>query len=172
MVIGYDMTVTIPEVHMADKSKLGMEFPPYSIKVEKNKIAEFAAAVAQKDDIETIRDIYRDEEAARRAGYESIPIPPTFPTSFVFWTGGGLLGTVNGVGADLSRLLHSEEEYEYFAPICAGDILTRKMKVVEMYDRGKKERKGWYAEITVLQTDVINQRGELVMRARTTFIER
>lgn len=157
---------------MADKSKLGMEFPPYSIRVEKNKIAEFAAAVAQKDDTDHIRDIYRDEDAARKAGYGGIPVPPTYPTSFVFWTGGGLLGTVNGVGADLSKLLHSEEDYEYFTPICAGDTLTRKMKVVEMYERGKKERKGWYAEITVLQTDVFNQRGELVIRARTTFIER
>ncbi|HLZ17988.1 MAG TPA: MaoC family dehydratase N-terminal domain-containing protein [Smithellaceae bacterium] len=166
------MSTLIPEVAMADKSKLGMEFPPYSMKVEKNKIAEFASAVAQKEDTDSIRDIYRDEEAARKAGYDGIPIPPTFPTSFVFWTGGGLLETVNGVGADLNKLLHSEEEYEYFAPICAGDTLTRKMKVIDMYERGKKERKGWYAEITVLQTDVINQRGELVIRARTTFIER
>ena len=157
---------------MADKSKLGMEFSPYSLTVEKNKIAEFAAAVAQKEDTESIRNIYRDEQKAREAGYESIPIPPTFPTSFVFWTGGGLQGTVDGVGADLNKLLHSEEEYEYFKPICAGDTLTRKMKVVEMYERGKKERKGWYAEITVLQTDVFNQNGELVLRARTTFIER
>jgi len=164
--------IILAEVFMADKSKLGMEFPPYSLRIEKNKIAEFAAAVAQKDDTEQIKKSYRDEEAAKKAGYENIPIPPTFPTSFVFWTGGGLMGTVNGVGADLIKLLHSEEEYEYFAPICAGDVLTRKMKVIEMYERGKKERKGWYAEITVLQTDVTNQRGELVLRARTTFIEK
>jgi len=157
---------------VADKSKMGMEFPHYSMTIEKIKIAEFAAAVAQKEDTDSIRDIYRDEEAARNAGYDSIPIPPTFPTSFVFWTGGGLLGTVNAVGADLNKLLHSEEEYEFFQPICAGDTITRKMKVVEMYERGKKERKGRYAEITVLHTDVVNQRGELVMRARTTFIER
>ena len=128
---------------MADKSKLGIEFPLYSLKVEKNKIAEFAAAVAQKEDTDHIKAIYRDVDAAKNAGYENIPIPPTFPTSFVFWTGGGLLGTVNAVGADLSKLLHSEEDYEYFAPICAGDVITRKMKVVDMYDRGKKERKGW-----------------------------
>ncbi len=164
--------IIIPEVFMADKSKLGMEFPPYSFKIEKVKISEFAAAVAQKGDTDQIKEIYRDEEAAKNAGYESIPFPPTFPTSFVFWTGGGLMATIDALGADLSKLLHSEEEYEYFAPICAGDVLTRKMKVVEMYDRGKKERKGWYAEITVLQTEVINQRGELVVRGRTTFVER
>jgi len=157
---------------MADRSKLGMEFPLYSIKVEKNKIAEFAAAVAQKDDTDQIKEIYRDVDVARKAGYESIPVPPTFPTSFVFWTGGGLLGTVNSVGADVNKLLHSEEDYEYFAPICAGDVITRKMKVVDMYERGKKERKGWYVQVTVLETELINQRGELVLKARTTFMER
>jgi hypothetical protein len=164
--------IIIPEVFMADKSKLGMEFPPYSFKIEKIKIAEFAAAVAQKEDTDEIKDIYRSDDAAKKAGYECIPVPPTFPSSFVFWTGGGLMATVDALGADLTRLLHSEEEYEYFAPICAGDVLTRKMKVVEMYERGRKGRKGWYAEITVLQTDVINQRGELVVRGRTTFVER
>lgn len=157
---------------MADKSKLGMEFPLYSIKVEKNKIAEFAAAVAQKEDTNHIKEIYRDVDVARNAGYENIPIPPTFPTSFVFWTGGGLLGTVNAVGADVSKLLHSEEDYEYFAPICAGDVITRKMKVVDMYERGKKERKGWYVQVTTLETELINQRGELVLKARTTFMEK
>ena len=157
---------------MADKSKLGMEFPLYSIKVEKNKIAEFAAAVAQKDDFDQIKAIYRDEEAAKNAGYENIPIPPTFPFCFAFWIGGGLPATMAAVGADLNRVLHSGEEYEYFAPICAGDVITRKMKVVDMYERGKKERKGWHAEVTVLEMELINQRGELVVRARTTFIER
>lgn len=46
------------------------------------------------------------------------------------------------------------------------------MKVVDMYDRGRKERKGWFVQVTVLETEVTNQRGELVMRARTTFMER
>ena len=155
---------------MADKSKLGMEFPLYSIKVEKNKIAEFVAAISQKDDVDHIRDIYRDENVAQTSGFENIPIPPTFPSSFIFWTGGGLLGTVNALGVDLNRLLHNEEEYEYFAPICAGDVITRKMKVVDMYDRGKPGR--MHIQVTVLETEMINQKGELVVRARTTFMER
>jgi hypothetical protein len=157
------------EVGMADKSKLGMEFPHYSIKVEKNKIAEFVAAISQKEDIDHIRDIYRDEEAAKKAGYDNIPIPPTFPISFIFWTGGGLQGTAKVLGADLNRLLHSEEEYEYFAPICAGDVVTRKVKVVDMYQRGGKGR---FVQVTILETELTNQRGELVVKGRTTFMER
>ncbi len=157
---------------MADKSKLGMEFPPYTLNIEKSKIAEYVTAVSQKDDPDQIREIYCNAEAAQKAGYENIPAPPAFSTCVVFWTGGGLMGTVNALGVDLSKLLHSEEEYEYLAPVVAGDTLTRKMKVVEMYERGRKERKGWFAEVTVLQTDFFNQRGELVIRNRTTFMER
>jgi hypothetical protein len=46
------------------------------------------------------------------------------------------------------------------------------MKVMDMYDKGKKERKGRYAQVTILETELINQRGELVVKARTAFIER
>ena len=157
---------------MADKSKLGMEFPLFSFRVEKNKIAEFAVAVAQQEDTEHIKDIYRDVAAAQKAGYANIPVPPTFPNCFPFWTGGGLLGIVKALGADLSKVLHSEEDYEYYAPICAGDVITCKMKAVDMYDRGKPGRKGWHVQVTVLETDAFNQRGELVVKARTTFMER
>jgi len=46
------------------------------------------------------------------------------------------------------------------------------MRVAEMYERGKKERKGRYFEITVLVTEIFNEKNELVLRARTTFVER
>ena len=63
---------------MADRSKLGMEFPAYTFAVEKDKITEFAIAVSQNENKEQINPIYYDEEAAKKAGYQGIPIPPTF----------------------------------------------------------------------------------------------
>jgi hypothetical protein len=157
---------------MADRSKLGMEFPAYTMTVEKSKIAEFAVAVGLKDDKEEIDPIYYDEETAKKAGYERIPVPPTFMTSFFFWTGQGLMSIVKALGIDLGKLLHSEEEYEYFGNIYEGDVITRKMKVVEMFERGKRDRIGRFVDVTVLITEVINQRGELVARVRSTMMER
>ena len=154
---------------MADKSKLGMEFPAYTFTVEKDKITEFAVAVSQKENKEQINPIYYDEEAAKKAGYQGIPIPPTFPTNTFFWTGGGLMATIKTLGIDLSKLLHREEEYEYFGIIYAGDVITRKMKVVDMLKKGKRDR---IVEITVLETELINQRGELVLKSRTRLMER
>ena len=153
---------------MADRSKLGMEFPAYTFTVEKDKIIEFAIAVSQKESKEEINPIYCDEEAARKAGYQGIPIPPTFPTCSFFWTGGGLMGTVKTLGIDLSRLLDREEEYEYFGSIYAGDVITRKMKVIDMFTKGKGKRA---IDVTILESELINQRGELIIKYRSTLME-
>ena len=153
---------------MADKSKVGMEFPVYTFKVEKDKIIEFAIAVSQKENKEEINPIYYDEDAAKKAGYEGIITPPTFPTISFFWTGGGLMGTINALGINLGRLLDREEEYEYFGNIYAGDVMTRKMKVVDIYTKGKGKRT---IDVTVLETELINQRGELVIKYRSTLME-
>lgn len=157
---------------MADRSKLGMEFPACTMTVEKHNIAEFAVAVRLKEDKKQINPIYYDEEAAKKAGYQGIPVPPTFLTSCFFWTGEGLMGIVKALGIDLGKLLHSEEEYEYLGNIYEGDVITRKMKVVEMFERGKRDRLGRFVDVTVLETEIINQRGELVAKVRSTMMER
>jgi hypothetical protein len=153
---------------MADMSKLGMEFPAYTFTVQKDKIIEFAIAVSQKDSREQIDPIYYDEEAAKKAGYRGIPIPPTFLNSSFFWTGDGLLGTLKTLGIDLNRLLHREEEFEYFSSIFAGDVITRKMRVANVVKKGKKERP---IEITILETEYINQQGELAIKSLSTLME-
>ena len=154
---------------MADQSKLGFEFPVYTFTVEKEKIIEFAIAVSQKENKEQINPIYYDEDAAKKAGYQGIPVPPTFVTSSFFWTGGGLMGTVKILGIDISKLLHREEEYEYFGSIYAGDVITRKMKVIDILKKGKRNM---IMEVTILESELINQRGELVLKYRTKLIEK
>jgi len=82
------------------------------------------------------------------------------------------MGAIKILGMDLNRLLDREEEYEYFGNIYAGDVITRKMKVVEMFERGKRDRLGRFVDVTVLETEIINQRGELVAKVRSTMMER
>jgi acyl dehydratase len=157
---------------MADRTKMGMEFPSYTMTVEKSKIAEFAMAVALKEEKAEINPVYYDEDCAKKAGYQRIPVPPTFMTSFVLWTGNGLQEVIKALSIDLNRLLHSGEEYEYYASIYAGDTITRKTKVVEMYERGKRDKVGRFAEVIVLETEIKNQSGELVAKIRTTVMEK
>lgn len=157
---------------MADKTKLGMEFPPYTFEVEKGKIAEFAMAISQKESKDQVKAIYWDSAAAKAAGYGDIVPSPTFQTCFALWGGGGLMPILQTLNINLGRLLHGEEEYEYLAPIHPGDIMTGKSKVVSMYDKEKKDKPGKFMEFTVLETEIRNQRGELVIRSRSTLVER
>ena len=157
---------------MADKSKLGMEFPPYTYVVEKGKIAEFAMAVAQKDSTSDVNPVYVDPEVAKREGYRDVIVTPTMQTCFSMWSGGGLGGLIEVLGIDIARLLHGEEEYEYYGEINPGDVMTGKTKVVQMYDKEKKNQPGKYMEFTVMETEIRNQRGELVLKSRTTTVER
>ena len=157
---------------MADKTKLGMEFPPYTFEVEKGKIAEFALAISQKEDKNQLNPIYVDREAAKNSGYNNIIAPPTFQTCFPLWAAGGLLPLIQALGIDLIRLLHGEEEYYYFGEINPGDIMTGTSKVVEMYEKEKKDKPGKFMDFTVIETEIRNQRGELVIKTRSTLVER
>jgi len=157
---------------MADKTKLGLEFAPYTFVVEKGKIAEFAMAISQKENKAQVKPIYVDSAAAKAAGYADIVTPPTFQTCFGLWGGEGLMPMLQALSINLGRLLHGEEEYEYLAPIHPGDVVTGQTKVVSMYDKEKKDKPGKFMEFTVLEAEIKNQRGEVVIRARTTLVER
>ncbi len=157
---------------MADKTKVGMTFPPYTFEVEKGKIAEFAMAVFQKEGKDQVKPIYVDANSAKAAGYGDIVPPPTFQTCFSLWGGNGMMGMVQTLDINLGRLLHGEEEYEYLAPIHPGDVMSGTTKIVNMYDKEKKDKPGKFMEFTVMETEIKNQRGELVIRSRTTLVER
>ena len=157
---------------MADKSKLGMEFEPYTFVVEKGKIAEFAMAIYQKENKDQISPLYTDREQAKKAGYKDIIAPPTFQTSFPLWASGGLMPIIQALNINLIRLLHGEEEYNYLGAIHPGDIMTGKSKVVDMYEKEKKDKPGKFMQFTVIETEIRNQRGELVIKSRSTLVER
>ena len=157
---------------MADKSKLGMEFSPYTFEVEKGKIAEFAMAISQKEDKDQVNPLYVNREAAQKAGYQDIIAPPTFQTCFPTWAGGGLMPIIQALGINLFKLLHGEEEYNYLGAIHPGDIMTGRAKVVDMYEKEKKDKPGKFMEFTVIETEIRNQRGELVIKSRSTLVER
>jgi hypothetical protein len=39
------------------------------------------------------------------------------------------------LGADLAKILHGEQSFEYFEPICAGDCVRVRRKVVDAYQK-------------------------------------
>lgn len=144
---------------MFDKSKLGHSFPSFTITVERCKISELARALGDEN------PIYHDLAAARAAGYEDVPLPPTAPTMFTFWGNTQLWEQLAGVGINVTRILHGEEEYEYVTLIAANDILTGITTITDGKSRPSMD-------IVTTETRYTNQHGQHVLRVKTMFVVR
>jgi acyl dehydratase len=146
-----------------DKSFVGEAFAPFTFEVDKSKIREFAQALGDEN------PIFFDDAAAQAAGLPGIVAPPTFPTVFKMWGEGGSSPHIKAMGGDVLRLLHGGESYEYYGLIRPGDVMTGQTQVVSIEE---KESHSGHLDIVVFQTDYHNQRGELVVSARTTIVLR
>ena len=145
-----------------DRSVLGKEYPPFVYEVEKGKIRELAEA------LEDPNPLYRDEKVARSTKYGGLIGSPTFLTCFRSpdWS---MLDLIKDLKADIGKLLHGEQEYEYFRPIRPGDKLTCKVKIKDIYT---KEGKAGPMDMVVTETDYVNDKGELAARARAVLVIR
>ena len=149
---------------MFDKSKIGYSFPPFTIEVERGKIRELALAIGDDN------PIYQSREAAQAAGYPDVPLFPTAPTQFTFWGNAKMVSQIVSLGINVMRVLHGEEEYEYLAPINAGDILTGVMTVVDGKTRQGKD--GSSMDILTTEIRYTNQHGQPVLNAREMILVR
>jgi len=149
---------------MFDKSKIGYSFPPFTIEVERGKIRELALAIGDDN------PIYQSREAAQAAGYPDVPLFPTAPTLFTFWGNAKMVSQIVSLGINVMRVLNGEEEYEYLAPINAGDILTGVMTVVDGKTRQGKD--GSSLDILTTEIRYTNQQGQPVLNAREMILVR
>ncbi|WP_286163865.1 MaoC family dehydratase N-terminal domain-containing protein [Bacillus sp. AFS088145] len=145
------------------KELIGLEFEPYSLEVEKGKIKELATALDDHN------PIYYDVEAARKEGFDGIPVPPTFLQVIDLWGGYGSVEKVEKLKLNLVRVLHGQQSYEYLGDILAGDKLFVTSKVVNA--ETKKGSTGAMDLITS-ENQYTNQRGELVAKAKSTLVHR
>lgn len=143
-----------------DTSKIGHEWPSYTLEVERGKITEFARAIKTAD------PVYVDGAAARAAGYADVPAPPTFSAVGSHWA--PQVSVEDDLGVDLKRVLAGGAEWEYLGDIVAGDVLTVVGRVADIV-----EKRGSRGPMTLLirENTFVNQRGERVLRVRSTMIE-
>jgi len=143
-----------------DKSVAGKSFAPYEFRVERGKIKEFADAVGDPN------PLYRDPIVAAQAGFAAIPAPPTLLRTFLYETS----ESRNALGVkDWSYIVHGEQEFEYLAPVVAGDVLTAQDRIVSVTE--KESKRAGTLQIGVIETVFKNQRGETVQIARRTLVE-
>ncbi len=145
---------------MIDKAIVGKEYPSFTVEVEKHWVRSFAEAIGETN------PLYFDEAAARSAGYRSLPAPPTFPFAMIMDANQSFM-ILDELGIDKRRAMHGEQSFEYHADLCAGDVVTGRQKVVDVYDK-----KNGALEFLVTETRLENQRGEHVCDLRTTVVVR
>ncbi|HEC21355.1 MAG TPA: MaoC family dehydratase, partial [Chloroflexi bacterium] len=128
--------------------------PEFSYTIERGKLREFLLA------IEDNNPAYRVDDP---------PLPPTFPTVFMFWGGGDIGGVLRDLGVEMKNVLHAEQEYEYLAPLHVGDTVTGRTQIADIYS--KKGRSGEMQFVELL-TEYTNQHGEPVLKDRALIIVR
>ena len=120
------------------RAAIGRESPPWTYEITTTSVRAFARGVGYTD------PVYFDEEVAKKAGYRSLPAPPTYLGTPIFIPGkssdtfSGPTEGQPGVRHGLSGLLDGGTETEYFDQICAGDKLTVVSKVAGLDIRESK----------------------------------
>ena len=145
---------------MIDKKWIGHALPASTLSLDRSRLRFFAKAIGET------RDIYTDVAAARQAGYADLPAPPTFLFAAELDSGASdlLLQTLE---IPIAKILHGEQSFCYHRSACAGDVVTVRSKVDDIYDK-----KNGALEFVVKSSRAINQNNELVAEMRTVIVVR
>lgn len=143
---------------MIDKKWIGHEQAPAVFALERSRMQFFAKAIGETD------PVYTDLAVAKKAGYADIPALPTFLFAAEM-DSGTLLGLLDDLGIPIAKLLHGEQSFTYHRPAVAGDTVTLRSKVTDIYDK-----KGGALEFVVKTSRVTNQRDELVAELRAILV--
>lgn len=129
-----------------DKKHLGHAFPAFTVTVAPERVALFAKAIG--------------------AGNAVTVAPPTFMKA-IEGEHGSSRAIMSALGVDLRRVLHAEQQFDYFAPIVAGDTLTVQRTVTDLYDK-----KNGAMDFIVIESVLHNAAGVLVGRSRQVVLVR
>jgi hypothetical protein len=145
--------------------------PPVRVLIERGPVMLFARAV--KDDAA----VYASETAAHDAGFERVPVPPTY--TFVMASAGAFpeIQPADGTGslyassgADAANVfardglfLHGEQHFTYHRPVSVGDVLEGRMRTSKPIARAARRGP---MEVTYFQTTWADLEGRPVVDER------
>lgn len=132
-----------------DRRHVGFSLPKFTLTIAPERIARFAEAIGESD------------FASGRA-----IAPPTF-LKVIEGEGGSSRRILEELGVDLRRVLHAEQEFEYFCPVSVGDIITVERKVAEIY-----AKKDGAMEFIVIESGFTNTDGQRVALSRQIVLVR
>ncbi len=132
-----------------DRAFIGYALPAFEVVASAEHIAQFARAIGMSS-----------ETAPAIA-------PPTFMKA-VEGENNSSRRILDALGVELKRVLHAEQQFDYLAPIRAGDVLRVQRTVTEIY-----ERKNGQMEFIVIESSVTRTNDdELAGRSRQIVLVR
>lgn len=145
---------------MIDRRHIGTVMPPFTVEVERSRLRFFAQATGQTD------PIYIDDEAARTAGHPALPVPPTY--LFCLEMDAPDPGAIRDLlGLDIGRVLHGEQGFTYHRVVHAGEWLTYRQRVDDIYDK-----KNGALEFIARSTAITDAKGLPVAELRALIVYR
>jgi len=133
-----------------DKGLIGKTGESVTVKVTSEDVAAFAKALG---------DAHPDYAAGKA-------VPPTFPIALTGKSGAGL-SLLASLNLDLMRVLHGEQEFEYFSPVVPGDEITLEPRIGDLYT---KEGKRGPMDMIVLETTGTKKNGEKAFISRGVIV--
>ena len=162
------MSLIPPETRALVGQRLG---EPASATIHAHEAEGFAYAAGDGN------PIYLDDAAARAAGYRARVVPPGFlvwafepPRPLEALREDGLWrNDESPVRLHVSRVLYGGEDWEYHAPVYAGDTITAETRLAAL-----EEKAGGSGPFVLMTTETryTNQVGEIVAIARGRRIVR
>ena len=140
-----------------DTALAGKTYDPVTFEVDADRIRQYADAVHEDN------PVHHDAEAARAAGFRDVVAPPMFAVVYSASAMGPPI--FEAIGEALPRMVHGGQEFVWGEPVCAGDTISTRASVKEIYE---KDGKGFY----VFESVSKNQDGDQVVRATWTNIVR
>ena len=144
--------------------------------VERGPVMHFA------DSVLSASPIYHDPEAARAAGFDNIPAPPTWPFAMEFSgkfaelqpsdapAGNPMVKAMAPLMAKGGLILHGEQEFVYNRPVQVGDVLEGNGQIADAYQKESGGRTMTFIVTETVWTD--EKSGEPVVTVRSNIIHR
>jgi MaoC dehydratase-like protein len=121
----------------------GATYPPVRFRVDGERVLAFAQAV----------------------GHRGPGVPPTIVTVPEIEAGLDNVISDPRLGIDLTRVLHSEQEYRWSRPVVVGETLIGSATIESLRDKGGMR-------FLTLRTEVRDELGEIVASGRCTLLVR
>jgi acyl dehydratase len=143
----------------APVAEVGKRWPAREYEVGREKIREYADVLGCE------REIHRDHEAAREAGFRAAVAPPTFAAVYVARSlAEALFAPESGIfepelGLAGYRFVQRRQRFRWHEPVCSGDRISTVATLVDADDRdGARHR--------AFESESVNQDGDLVLEGR------